>query len=1240
MNANQIKKNLLVCLLLICSTVAAAAASNIWKIEAMSLKPGVKSVIDLKLENADAITSFQMDVTLPDGILLAGVPTLAAQRMDGHQLSWNGKNNNTYRCVVYSLGNNNVKGDSGVLLSIPIQVSNGFKEGRVSFSQMVMSNKKSEKVEGTTDLGVFTREVERKNIVLNVAGLEQVVNENKAAEITLTTLPADLRPAVKIEYYKDERCEKSANESDRKLMGTFYVKLSRTEDEEYNAIEVIYMLVVNNKREVQLTAPEASSIVEGQPLFASILTKGSATWENNPVPGFFIWTNSDIMTMHTGSYNAIFIPDDIMNYSSKEVPVQVEVIPTHFISVVNPTNGGTIQVEGRASNDTYTKGQKLTLTAFPDANYQLKEWTGLVDASMATTQSITITIADKDVTISANFEPIMHSVIVNTTGSGNLIIKDEKGKSIQSGDKLQQGAVLTIIPQPNEGMRVTDLKVADLPFAAGKYKLDKEIKISASFAAIPAEMFLVTTENSPNGSIRLYTDEGTAIASGSSLKEGSLFTVVTLPNSGYTAGAPVVKSNGQVVTPSSGKYVVLGSMSVSATFSEKVYQVSVQYEGSGKEVGKLVVTPEGASHRYGTFVTIKEAQENGTTLSRIIANGKEVYVGETLSVISDMTITAVFDKKVDIKPEYIIQTPQRYVYNGISRNFVAYATQTYACFSFDVKYKKAGTNTELDKAVDAGNYHVIVRRNTDNLYTQFEHTFSDRLIIDKSRIAVMKAPTASDNGVTRPSEGVGVKRTSESDRTKLSYTPIVGSMTENNYMGTNYYLSTNTKTWVLPIGGTTVLRSSEEGYVRVTNGNLPYTEEELKNIPEGTIVSVEAVPNHGYKFKQWEDGTTVNPREITVGTGMPNLIPAFMDKQSLNPKLAQETSVYTGEIQMVRLTNISSVNDCRISFYSDEERNIPVELKECGTYYLRVYRPEDPTYLELDNKELSYIITKADIAKITPPTASDVIIGEKLSQAQLCGGNAGSIPGRFEWVDESKEVRNESDSFEAKFIPSNPNYNEKTVSVSVKGIPTTKSSTGETPGTDPTDPVDPNNPDNPDTPDITIDAPTVLEREAESAVICWVKVENAVSYRVNLYNDKSKTVLIKSFEFDNDGKLRSDAITLQLTDLEANKAYYVEAIAYDVMGKELAKKGTDLPADIATQIEEIANKTKIVVDNKMLHIYPSEEVSLSVININGVFIFRQTCVTDRIDVPVHQAGVYLVAFRSNGKQSIRKVIVY
>ena len=94
------------------------------------------------------------------------------------------------------------------------------------------------------------------------------------------------------------------------------------------------------------TAPTASAITYGQPLSASELTGGAATWNGNNVPGTFAWTDGDtVPPVGTASYSVTFTPSDT---SFKSDTTQVSVTVNKATPSVTPPTANSLIYNGTA----------------------------------------------------------------------------------------------------------------------------------------------------------------------------------------------------------------------------------------------------------------------------------------------------------------------------------------------------------------------------------------------------------------------------------------------------------------------------------------------------------------------------------------------------------------------------------------------------------------------------------------------------------------------------------------------------------------------------------------------------------------------------------------------------------------------------------------------------------------------------------------------------------------------------
>lgn len=1071
MKVNHIKQ-LFVALSLLLSAGTATAAQ--WKLAKTNLNAaGSKDTLTLEVSgNSFSFSSFQVDFTLSEGILLDGTPILGELAND-HALTWSKQSDGSFRCVVYSAGNKDMKAPEGPVLRIPVVLAASFEGGKFTAKNGLLSNKASNG-QSVKDLSgaTLTAYKERAHLVVNVSGQEQVVNPAIAAGLSYTTIPED--KTLTVAYFKDDSCKIAATDNDRKEEGILYVKLSYAGDTDYAEFEEVYVMSLTSKIAIdasKITKPQTTGIKEGQLLSTSLLSGGSVKDEDGyTIAGTFVWTNGNaVMPAGKQSCSVTFYPDNSSYYNTAEVSVEVEVTPTYLVTATG-TTGGTVNVLGKTEDDVYVKGQEISLVALSLPNYKFESWS-VTGASETLPANDSIFVkADNNKTYTANFSPIMRAVTINHVGNGSLSVTAE-GAKVASGAFLRQGTILQIVATPDVNSQLESLTINKKPLEGNKVTLTADLEVNAAFK--PKEGALVSIDKDvANGSILLYKEDGSLIAYGSSVPVGTKLRAVALPDAGYSLDGSVTLSG--VTGPTNDLWTVTGDVTAKAAFGAKKYMVKASAVNSNPTQtasGTITLEPSG-EQPYGTEVRIASAEgQNGARLLTILANGKEISQNDVLTVTGDLTVTAVFDPRVNIEKTYILWPYQEYYYSGVSRNFVPFASQTYAGFSFEVLYKNT-KGEKTAKAIDADNYTVLLHREEDGLYNEFKGEYKDGLVIHKSKVSVTEAPTNGGNPKTRPAE-VDITSTTTNGVTKYVIEPN-SDAAKKNYEGTVYYHST--KDPVNLSFGESILRAGGEpvspmGYVRVTNGGMPYDATDGKvSIPADITVTLEAVPAEGAKFSHWSDiesnpvDAKKNPREYVVAEGSTGVTPEFVGKDKLEFKLAQTSSVYNGAAQLVSVTGTGN-EACQITFFFDEACTQPAVLKNVDKYYVRVYRSADAKYKEY-TEVFPYAIEQAEPAITKWPDASDILLGHTLAESILQGGNPGIVAGTFAWS-KPETAPTATGQQEVTFTPTDPNYKPVSSKIEVKVV----SATFLDPVTPPVDPVDPENPDKPDQPD----TPTGIE---------------------------------------------------------------------------------------------------------------------------------------------------------------------
>lgn len=886
------------------------------------------------------------------------------------------------------------------------------------------------------------RIVAKGQLIVNVSGLEQIYNKDKAAEISYTTVPAGIKLAV--DYYTNDACTVIATEADRKKVGLLYVKLTYAGNDSIGSYEQTYQLLLTDKKDLTTEAdatfswPTATAIVKGQSLGNALLMSGSVSAGGLNVPGSFVWTDPTIMPVAgDGQYSVTFLPNNSNYYKSVESTIALHVKDIYRIAVESGKNGSAMII-GQTKDSLYVEGEQITLKAMPDANYQFAGWTLRTNSETAAGDNAEMSVKVAAAgTYVATFAPIKHKVTKSVTGDGTLTVTVvESNQHVNDGDQIQQGSTLKVEAKAGENYQLSALTLNNQALAGDKFTLAGAADLQAVFTEKPAERHTLTINPVTNGSLVVYNKQGSPVASGSTLAEGETIILVALPAAGYQMKDGSLKIGSEAL---SGTTYTVGKTDFEASveFEEKQYAVTAKSVGTdGKAFDKQITLNATGNQAYGTKITITGVPEDGKLVA-ILANGKDYgkdWKNLSFTVTGALEITAMFDKRVDIEKRYIMWPYQEFYYNGTSRNFFPFVSQTYAGFDFLVKYK-LGDAAEIDKAINAGNYDVHLTREADALYNKFDETYKEGLVIKKSKIRVTEGLNPATGKPKTYPTNTDIKVVESTDNyTKFEINPTGDDL--DNYDGITYY-------WEIPgakkakfsVGNQ--LRASTDGGVRITNGGVLI---ESDSLTVGMQVALEAIPNEGYQFAGWTDGNKDNPRLVTINADETknSYVPNFTGKEEIT--LAVENSTYTGVVQQPILKGADELS-FKVDAFMDAARTQPAsEIKNAGTYYLKIYRPEDKDYKTYQNNELTFTINKANLTDITWPTASDIKVGDALSASTLMGGNAGIVTGTFEWADPTEQATETgTKSFKVKFVPNDtknyPASVEGNVSVTILDAP-------------------------------------------------------------------------------------------------------------------------------------------------------------------------------------------------------------
>lgn len=179
--------------------------------------------------------------------------------------------------------------------------------------------------------------------------------------------------------------------------------------------------------------------------------------------------------------------------------------PTQYTLTVTAGEGGTVSTEG----GTFDEGTEVTVTATPDEGYVFVRWEG----SDSTENSLTITLNSNE-SLNAVFELIPLYTLT--------VLSSEGGTVSTSGGEYTEGTEIEIIATPNEGFSFTGWEGIEETNSSVTVSVSSNATVTAIFEEIPQFTVIVSA-----------SEGGTVSTNGGTYLEGSEFSVLATPNTGY-----------------------------------------------------------------------------------------------------------------------------------------------------------------------------------------------------------------------------------------------------------------------------------------------------------------------------------------------------------------------------------------------------------------------------------------------------------------------------------------------------------------------------------------------------------------------------------------------------------------------------------------------------------------------------------------------------------------------------------
>ncbi|MDR0437906.1 MAG: T9SS type A sorting domain-containing protein, partial [Bacteroidales bacterium] len=332
-----------------------------------------------------------------------------------------------------------------------------------------------------------------------------------------------------------------------------------------------------------------------------------------------------------------------------------EPAPMHTVTITSETHGNITVMNGATvvnTGDQLPGGTVLTLTATPNANAEFVAWW---DGDTATTRTIAL-IANT--TISATFVARYHTVTFATPSNGTLSVtyRNEVNEvvSVESGEEVEEGTILTITATPNDHYYLELLEVNNSPFTSSQtYTVMNDVTINVAFAI---NQYQVTYATPAGGTLTVTRDAGIDVPSGTSVDHGTVLTITATPNPNHTLATLTVNS---ATFTNGSTHTVNGPVTITASFQITYTLTITQPDGENVievwDVDEMVQFGSGSSIEAGTELKLMAFPADDYEFVEWWDGNTEQF--RTITLDSDMTISATF-QEVIIYYTVFIEAPE------------------------------------------------------------------------------------------------------------------------------------------------------------------------------------------------------------------------------------------------------------------------------------------------------------------------------------------------------------------------------------------------------------------------------------------------------------------------------------------------------------------------------------------------------------------------------------------------------
>jgi uncharacterized repeat protein (TIGR02543 family) len=374
-----------------------------------------------------------------------------------------------------------------------------------------------------------------------------------------------------------------------------------------------------------VTIRKDSTISGGAPLYMRVRRTGNLWTQFYSTDGQN-WTTS-VTFSHPFTVTAVGVYAGNDGTTSNNAPAHTGLIDYFFnvASPVVPEDGGqstlTTDVSGSGTvtkdpdKSTYLCGETVVLTATADPGWSFTGWSG----DLVVTVNPATLVMTRSQVITATFIQDEYVLAVNANGDGTVAVEPNQATYIY-------GEMVTLTATAEAGWTFTDwsgdLSSTDNP---ATFAIVGNTSISATFAQ---DEYTLTVDTDGDGSVTVEPNQATHLY-------GEMVTLTATAEAGWTFTG---WSGDLSSTDNPATFAIVGNTSISATFAQDEYTLTVDTDGDGS----VTVEPDQATYLYGEMVTLTATAEAGWTFTDWSGDLSSADNPATFAIVGNISISATF----------------------------------------------------------------------------------------------------------------------------------------------------------------------------------------------------------------------------------------------------------------------------------------------------------------------------------------------------------------------------------------------------------------------------------------------------------------------------------------------------------------------------------------------------------------------------------------------------------------------